>query len=117
MPEIKNSSKSDLSLVFLKWLVTTLSIIMVLGFLFLITILGIKIFGINTTSELPDKTLNGDILLPQGQIESIDVKSNILTVVVKTEAQQIKVLVINLKDRVLLYEYSIRTKDDFTVSD
>ena len=64
-----------------------------------------------------DNTLNGDIILPQGQIESIDVKSNILTVVVKTEAQQIKVLVINLKDRVLLYEYSIRTKDDFTVSD
>ena len=43
MPEIKKSSKPDLPLIFLKWLVTILSVVMVLGFLFLITILGIKI--------------------------------------------------------------------------
>ena len=35
MREIKKSSKSDLPLVFLKWLVTVLSVVMILGVLFL----------------------------------------------------------------------------------
>ena len=85
MPEIKKSSKPDLPLVLLKWLVTILSVVMVLGFLFLITILGIKISNFNTTPQNHSESPNREILIPNGIIETIDIENETLTVVVKSE--------------------------------
>ena len=71
MPEIKKSSKQDVPLVFLKWLVTVLSVVMILGFLFIITILGIKISNFNTTTRNPIEFPIQDIMVPDGKIENI----------------------------------------------
>ena len=74
MREIKKSSKPDLPLVFLKWLVTVLSVVMILGFLFLVTILGIKISNFNTTPQNLSELPNREILIPNGIIETIDIE-------------------------------------------
>ena len=110
MPEIKKSSKPDLPLVFLKWLVTVLSGVMVIGFLFLITILGIKIFNFNTTPQDLTETPNQEILIPDGIIETIDIKNKTLTIVVKVSAGHLEILIIDLKDGILLSQYSIKQK-------
>ena len=82
MREIKKNSKSDLPLVFLKWLVTVLSVVMILGFLFLITILGVKISNFNTTPQNLSESPNREILIPNGIIETIDIETETFTVVV-----------------------------------
>ena len=110
MREIKKSSKSDLPLVFLKWLVTVLSVVMVLGFLFLITILGIKIFNFNSTPQNLTELPTREILIPNGIIETIDIKNKTLTVVVKVSTRHLEILVIDLKDGILLNQYSIKQK-------
>ena len=110
MPEIKKSSKPDLPLVFLKWLVAILSVVMVLGFLFLITILGIKIFNFNTTPQNLTELSNREILIPKGIIETIDIKNKTLTIVVKVIAGHLEILIIDLKDGILLNQYSIKQK-------
>ncbi len=110
MREIKKSSKSDLPLVFLKWLVTVLSIVMVLGFLFLVTILGIKIFNFNTTPQNLTELPNREIVIPNGIIETIDIKNKTLTIVVKVSAGHLEILIIDLKDGILLNQYSIKQK-------
>ena len=110
MPEIKKSSKHDLPLVFLKWLVTILSVVMVLGFLFLITILGIKISNFNTTPQNLTESPNREILLPDGIIETIDIKNKTLTIVVKVSAGHLEILIIDLKDGILLNQYSVKQK-------
>ena len=83
MPEIKKSSKPDVPFIFLKWLVTVLSIVMILGFLFLVTILGIKIANFNKTPQPLYKSSNADVLITEGKIESIDVGDDLLTIVVE----------------------------------
>ena len=110
MREIKKSSKSDLPLVFLKWLVTVLSVVMVLGFLFLVTILGIKIFNFNTTPQNLTELPNREIVIPNGIIETIDIKNKTLTIVVKVSAGHLEILIIDLKDGILLNQYSIKQK-------
>ena len=110
MREIKKSSKSDLPLLFLKWLVTVLSIVMVLGFLFLITILGIKISNFNTTPQNLTETPNREIVIPNGIIETIDIKNKTLTIVVKVSAGHLEILIIDLKDGILLNQYSVKQK-------
>ena len=110
MPEIKKSSKPDLPLVFLKWLVTVLSVVMVVGFLFLITILGIKIFNFNTTPQDLTELPNQEILIPDGIIETIDIKNKKLTIVVKVSAGHLEILIIDLMDGILLSQYSIKQK-------
>ena len=110
MPEIKKSSKPDLPLVFLKWLVTVLSVVMVLGFLFLVTILGIKIFNFNTTPQNLTELRNREIPIPNGIIETIDIKNKTLTIVVKVSAGHLEILIIDLKDGILLDQYSIKQK-------
>ena len=110
MPETKKISKPDISLTFLKWLVTLLTVIMVLGFLFLIIILSLKISNFNTIPKTFDETINTDILIPEGQIETIDIKENVLTMVVRVEMGHVKVLIINLQDGKLLNQYSIKQK-------
>jgi len=113
MPEIKKSSKQDVPLVFLKWLVTVLSVVMVLGFLFVVTILGIKIFNFNTTPRnLIDSSIR-DISVPDGKIENIDIENNILTLVVKIGEGHLEILSIDLKDGILLNQYSIKQKKAF----
>ena len=113
MPEIKKSSKQDVPLVFLKWLVTVLSLVMVLGFLFIITILGIKISNFNTTPRNLIEFPIRDIMVPDGQIENIDIEDNILTLVVKIGEGHLNILSIDLKDGILLNQYSIKQKKTF----
>ncbi len=110
MREIKKSSKSDLPLVFLKWLVTVLSIVMILGFLFLVTILGIKIFNFNTTPQTLTESPHREILIPKGIIEAIDIKNNTVTIVVKVSAGHLELLIIDLKEGILLNQHSIKQK-------
>ena len=110
MPEIKKSSKPDLPLVFLKWLVTILSVVMILGFLFLITILGIKISNFNTTPQNLTESPNREILIPDGIIETIDIENKKLTIVVKVSAGHLEILIMDLKDGILLNQYSVKQK-------
>ena len=110
MPEIKKSSKPDLPLVFLKWLVAILSVVMVLGFLFLITILGIKISNFNTTPQNLTESSNREIVIPNGIIETIDINNKTLTIVVKVSAGHLEILIIDLKDGILLNQYSVKQK-------
>ena len=110
MPEIKKSSKPDLPLVFLKWLVAILSIVMVLGFLFLITILGIKISNFNTTQQNLTESSNREIVIPNGIIETIDIKNKTLTIAVKVSAGHLEILIMDLKDGILLNQYSVKQK-------
>ena len=108
--EIKKSSKSDLPLVFLKWLVTVLSVVMILGFLFLVTILGIKISNFNTTPQNLAESPNREIVIPNGIIETIDIKNKTLTIVVKVSAGHLEILLVDLKDGILLNQYSVKQK-------
>ena len=110
MPEIKKSSKPDLPLVFLKWLVAILSVVMVLGFLFLITILGIKISNFNTTPQNLSESPNREILIPNGIIETIDIKNETLTVVVKVSTGHLEIVIMDLKNGILLNQYSVKQK-------
>ena len=110
MREIKKSSKSDLPLVFLRWLVTVLSVVMILGFLFLVTILGIKISNFNTTPQNLSESPNREILIPNGIIETIDIKNETLTVVVKVSTGHLEIVVMDLKDGILLNQYSVKQK-------
>ncbi len=110
MREIKKSSKSDLPLVFLKWLVTVLSVVMILGFLFLVTILGIKISNFNTTPQSLSKPPNREILIPNGIIETIDIENETLTLIVKVSAGHLEIVVMDLKDAILLNQYSVKQK-------
>jgi len=111
MPEIKNSSNPDVPFIFLKWLVTVLSVVMVLGFLFLITILGIKISNFNTTTQYLYKPSNLDALISEGKFESIEVRDDLLTVVVKVSAGHLEVSVIDIKKGILLNQFSIKQKN------
>ena len=110
MREIKKSSKSDLPLVFLKWLVTILSLVMILGFLFLVTILGIKISNFNTTPQNLSESRNREILIPDGIIETIDIDNETLTVVVQVSNGHLEIVVMDLKDGILLNQYSVKQK-------
>ena len=110
MPEIKKSSKPDVPLVFLKWLVTVLSVVMILGFLFVIAILGIKISNFNTGQQDLTESSNREILIPSGKIESIDINNKTLTIVLKVSVGHLEILVMDLKDGILLNQYSIKQK-------
>ena len=110
MPEIKKSSKPDVPFIFLKWLVTVLSVVMVLGFLFLITILGIKISNFNKTPASLSVSPNLDVFIPEGEIESIEVGDNLLTVVVKVDTGHFEISVVDMRDGILLNQFSIKQK-------
>ena len=110
MREIKKSSNSDLPVVFLKWLVTVLSVVMILGFLFLVTILGIKISNFNTTPQNLSESPNREILIPNGIIETIDIKHETLTVVVKVSTGHWEIVLLDLKNGILLNQYSVKQK-------
>ena len=110
MPEIKKSSKPDVPFIFLKWLVITLSVVMILGFLFLITILGVKIANFNKTPQPPTKSTNSDVLITEGEVESINVKDGLLTIVVKVSEGYLEVSVVDIKDGILLNQFFIEQK-------
>ena len=110
MPEIKKNSKPDVPFIFLKWLVTVLSVVMVSGFLFLITIVGIKISDFNTTPQSLSGSPNLNVFIPEGEIESIEVGNNLLTVVVKVDTGHLEVSVVDINDGILLNRYSIKQK-------
>ena len=110
MPEIKKSSKPDVPFIFLKWLVVLLSVVMILGFLFLITILGIKIANFNKTPQPLTETSNSDVLITKGNVESINVKDGLLTVVVKVSEGYLEVSVVDIKDGILLNQFFIEQK-------
>ena len=110
MPEIKKSSKPDVPFIFLKWLVVTLSVVMILGFLFLVTILGIKINNFNKTPQPLTESSNSDILITEGKVESINIKDGLLTIVVKVSEGYLEVSVVDIKDGILLNQFFIEQK-------
>ena len=110
MPEIKKSSKPDVPFIFLKWLVTVLSAVMILGFLFLIIILGIKIANFNKTPQSLSRSSNPDILITEGEVESINVRDDLLTIVVKVSEGYLEVSVVDIKDGILLNQFFIKQK-------
>ena len=110
MSEIKKSSKPEVPFIFLKWLVAVLSVVMVLGFLFLVTILGIKISNFNITPQSLSESPALDILIPEGEIESIEVGNNLLTLVVKVDKGHLEVSVVDIRDGILLNRYSVKQK-------
>jgi len=110
MPEIKKSSKPDVPFIFLKWLVIVLSVVMILGFLFLVTILGIKIANFNKTQQPLTESSNSDVLITQGKVESINVKDGLLTIVVKVSEGYLEVSVVDIKDGILLNQFFIEQK-------
>ena len=110
MPEIKKSSKPDVPFIFLKWLVITLSVVMILGFLFLVTILGIKITNFNKTPQPLIESSNSDVLITEGKVESINVKDGLLTIVVKVSEGYLEVSVVDIKDGILLNQFFINQK-------
>ena len=110
MPEIKKSSKPDMPLLFLKWLVIVLSVVMILGFLFVITILGLKISNFNTSPQNLTDSSTREILIPNGKIEHVYIDNNILTVVVKVRADYFEIIVMDLKSGLFLNQYSVKQK-------
>ena len=110
MAEIKNSSKQDVPFIFLKWLVIVLSVVMVSGFLFLISILSVKIYKFNTTSPTVTELSVKNLLISEGKIESVSVNDRLLTIVVKVDANNLEVSVIDTKDGLLINQYYIKQK-------
>ena len=110
MPEIKKSSKPDVPFIFLKWLVTLLSFVMILGFLFLVTILGIKIANFNKTPQPLYESSNPDVLISEGKVESIYVEEGILTIVVEVSKGYLEVSVVDIKDGIILKQFFIKRK-------
>ena len=110
MAEIKNSSKQDVPFIFLKWLVIVLSVVMVLGFLFVVSILSVKIYKFNTTSPTVTELSVKDLLISKGKIESVSVNDRLLTIVVKVDANNLEVSVIDTKDGLLINQYYIKQK-------
>ena len=102
MPEIKNSSETTVPFIFLKWLVIVLSVAMVSGFLFLVTILSVKIYNFNTTPQSQPIYSNEDVLISKGEIETIAVEKNLLTIVVSVNDDQFEVSIIDIKDGILI---------------
>ena len=110
MPEIKKSSKPDVPFIFLKRLVILLSVVMILGFLFLVTILGIKIANFNKTPQSLTKSSNPDVLISEGKVESINVKVGLLTIIIKVSEGYLEVSVVDIKDGILLNRFFIEQK-------
>ena len=110
MAEIKNSSKQEVPFIFLKWLVIVLTVVMVSGFLFLISILSVKIYKFNTTSPTVTELSVKDLLISKGKIESVSVNDRLLTIVVKVDANNLEVSVIDTKDGLLINQYYIKQK-------
>ena len=110
MPEIKKSFKPDVPFIFLKWLVTVLSTVMILGFLFLIIILGIKIANFNKTPQTLSRSSNPDILITEGEVESINVRDDLLTIVVKVREGFLEVSVVDINGGILLNQFFVKQK-------
>ncbi len=110
MPEIKKSSETTVPFVFLKWLVIVLSVAMISGFLFLVTILSVKIYNFNTTTESQPIYSNQDVLISEGEILTLDVEKSLLTIVVYVGDNQLEVSIIDTKDGILINQYTIKQK-------
>ena len=110
MPKIKKSSKPNVPFIFLKWLVITMSVVMILGFLFLVTILGIKIANFNKTPQPLTKSSNSNVLITEGKIESINVKDGLLTIVVNVSEGYLEVSVVDIQGGILLNQFFIEQK-------
>ena len=110
MPEIKKSSETNVPFIFLKWLVIVLSVVMVSGFLFLVTILSLKIYNFNTSTQTQTMRSIQELQVSQGEVEAIDINKNLLTIVVKVSDELFEVSIIDIKDGILVNQYSIKQK-------
>ena len=84
--------------------------IVVLGFLFIVTILSVKIYKFNTTSPTVTESSVQDLLISKWKIEIITVNDNLLTIVVKDDANNLEVFVIDTKDGLLINQYYVKQK-------
>ena len=113
MPEIKKSPENNMPFIFLKWLVIVLSVVMVSGFLFLITTLSVKIYNFNTSPQTQTKNSNQDLLISKGDIKTIDVDKNLLSIVVEVGDDQFEVSIIDVKNGVLINQYTVKQRKSF----
>ena len=113
MPEIKRSPENNMPFIFLKWLVIVLSVVMVSGFLFLITTLSVKIYNFNTSPQTQTKNSNQDLLISKGDIKTIDVDKNLLSIVVEVGDDQFEVSIIDVKNGVLINQYTVKQRKSF----
>ena len=113
MPEIKKSPENNVPFIFLKWLVVVLSVVMVSGFLFLITTLSVKIYNFNTSPQTQTKNSNQDLLISKGDIKTIDVDKNLLSIVVEVGDDQFEVSIIDVKNGVLINQYTVKQRKSF----
>ena len=113
MPEIKKSLETTVPFIFLKWLVIVLSVVMVAGFLFLVTILSVKIYNFNTTTQSQPLNLNQDVLISEGEIETIYIEKSLLTIIVNVGDSQFEVSIIDIKDGILINQYTIKQKSHY----
>ena len=113
MPEIKKSPENNVPFIFLKWLVVVLSVVMVSGFLFLITTLSVKIYNFNTSPQTQTKNSNQDLLISKGDIKTIDVDNNLLSIVVEVGDDQFEVSIIDVKNGVLINQYTVKQRKSF----
>ena len=113
MPEIKKSPENNVPFIFLKWLVVVLSVVMVSGFLFLITTLSVKIYNFNTSPQTQTKNSNQDLLISKGDIKTIDVDKNLLSIIVEVGDDQFEVSIIDVKNGVLINQYTVKQRKSF----
>ena len=64
----------------------------------------------NTTPQNLTESPNREIVIPNGIIETIDIKNKTLTIVVKVSAGHLEILIMDLKDGILLNQYSVKQK-------
>ena len=113
MPEIKKSPENNMPFIFLKWLVIVLSVVLVSGFLFLITTLSVKIYNFNTSPQTQTKNSNQDLLISKGDIKTIDVDKNLLSIVVEVGDDQFEVSIIDVKNGALINQYTVKQRKSF----
>ena len=69
-----------------------------------------KDINFNTTPQNLTESPNREIVIPNGIIETIDIKNKTLTIVVKVSAGHLEILIMDLKDGILLNQYSVKQK-------
>ena len=83
---------------------------MILGFLFLITILGIKVANFNQTPQPLSKLSNPDVHISEGEVESINIRDNLLTIIVRVNEGYLEVSLVDIKNGILLNQFFIKQK-------
>ena len=97
---------------FLKRLVILLTSVMILGFLFLISVIGYTAFNIRKGNDAKENSVKHDILLPlKGEIKSISLNGDKLLILLKTKQNISKALQISLSTGSIEKEINLYLKE------